>query len=115
MRKLVSLATLAIVLSATQPAVAGSDVGSVRNFGPELRPAGPTPAATTIATGFGGRSAFGRDDAGNTFVSASCPGRVTKSAPAGAAPPFACPVQLAPRAGESPGFGASGLAFDRNE
>lgn len=36
MRKLVSLTTLALVLSVSQPAVAAPEGGSVQNFGPEL-------------------------------------------------------------------------------
>ena len=73
-----------------------------------------THAATTIATGFGAPNAFERDHAGNIFVSDSFPGTVTKIAPDGATTTFAYPVQLAPH-GESPPFGANGLAFDRNE
>ena len=196
MRKLVSLTTLALVLSATQPAFAAPDAGSVRNFGPELSAtcnlpegiavdprgnvyasslnfaatSGPanicvldrsgslvdvivvapvsggvakllgmlfvpseglyvgdmgggrvlridvgTHAATTIATGFGAPNAFARDHHGNIWVSDSFPGTVTKIAPNGATTTFAYPVELAPRAGETPGFGANGLAFDRNE
>jgi len=72
-------------------------------------------AATTIATGFGAPNAFARDHAGNIWVSDSFPGTVTKIAPDGATTTFAYPVELAPRAGETPGFGANGLAFDRNE
>ena len=196
MRKLVSLTTLALVLSATQPALAAPEAGSVRNFGPELSAtcnlpegiavdprgnvyasslnfgatSGPanicvldrsgalvdvisvapvsggvarllgmlfvpseglyvgdigggrvlridigTHAATTIATGFGAPNAFARDHAGSLWVSDSFPGTVTKIAPDGATTTFAYPVELAPRAGETPGFGANGLAFDRNE
>jgi len=74
-----------------------------------------THAATTIATGFGAPNAFARDHAGNIWVSDSFPGTVTKIAPDGATTTFAYPVELAPRAGETPGFGANGLAFDRNE
>ena len=196
MRKLVSLTTLALVLSVTQPALAAPDAGSIQNFGPELSAtcnlpegiavdprgnvyasslnfgatSGPanicvldrsgalvdvisvapvaggvarllgmlfvpseglyvgdigggrvlridvgTHAATTIATGFGAPNAFARDHAGNIWVSDSFPGTVTKIAPDGATTTFAYPVELAPRAGETPGFGANGLAFDRNE
>jgi sugar lactone lactonase YvrE len=196
MRKLVSLATLALVLSMSQPAVAAPEAGSVQNFGPELSAtcnlpegiavdprgnvyasslnfgaaSGPanicvldrsgalvdvisvapvsggvarllgmlfvpgeglyvgdigggrvlridvaTHAATTIATGFGAPNAFARDHAGNIWVSDSFPGTITKIAPDGATTTFAYPVELAPRAGETPGFGANGLAFDRNE
>jgi len=195
-RKLVSLTTLALVLSVTQPALAAPDAGSIQNFGPELSAtcnlpegiavdprgnvyasslnfgatSGPanicvldrsgalvdvisvapvaggvarllgmlfvpseglyvgdigggrvlridvgTHAATTIATGFGAPNAFARDHAGNIWVSDSFPGTVTKIAPDGATTTFAYPVELAPRAGETPGFGANGLAFDRNE
>jgi sugar lactone lactonase YvrE len=196
MRKLVSLATLALVISVSQPAVAAPEAGSVQNFGPELSAtcnlpegiavdprgnvyasslnfgaaSGPanicvldrsgalvdvisvapvsggvarllgmlfvpgeglyvgdigggrvlridvaTHAATTIATGFGAPNAFARDHAGNIWVSDSFPGTITKIAPDGATTTFAYPVELAPRAGETPGFGANGLAFDRNE
>jgi len=196
MRKLVSLTTLALVLSVSQPAVAAPEASSVQNFGPELSAtcnlpegiavdprgnvyasslnfgatSGPanicvldrsgalvdvisvapvsggvarllgmlfvpseglyvgdigggrvlridvgTHAATTIATGFGAPNAFARDHAGNIWVSDSFPGTVTKIAPDGATTTFAYPVELAPRAGETPGFGANGLAFDRNE
>ena len=196
MRKLVSLATLALVVSLAHPAAAAPSAGEVRNFGPELSAtcnlpegvavdpqgnvyasslnfnatSGPanicvldrsgalvdvisvapvpggvtrllgmlfvpdeglyvgdvgggrvlridvtTHAATTIAAGFGAPNAFARDHAGNIFVSDSFPGTVTKIAPDGATTTFAYPVQLAPRAGESPPFGANGLAFDRNE
>ena len=196
MRKLVSLTTLALLLSVSQPALAAPDASPVRNFGPELSTtcnlpegiavdpqgnvyasslnfgatSGPanicvldrsgalvdvisvapvaggvarllgmlfvpseglyvgdigggrvlridvgTHAATTIATGFGAPNAFARDHAGNIWVSDSFPGTVTKIAPNGATTTFAYPVELAPRAGETPGFGANGLAFDRNE
>jgi len=196
MRKLVSLATLALVISVSPPAVAAPEAGSVQNFGPELSAtcnlpegiavdprgnvyasslnfgaaSGPanicvldrsgalvdvisvapvsggvarllgmlfvpgeglyvgdigggrvlridvaTHAATTIATGFGAPNAFARDHAGNIWVSDSFPGTITKIAPDGATTTFAYPVELAPRAGETPGFGANGLAFDRNE
>src|SRR5258705_3634295 len=196
MRKLVSLTTLALILSATQPARAAPEASSVPNFGPELSAtcnlpegiavdargnvyasslnfgatSGPenicvldrsgalvdvisvapvsggvarllgmlfvpgeglyvgdigggrvlridvgTHAATTIATGFGAPNAFARDHAGNVWVSDSFPGTVTKIAPDGATTTFSYPVELPPRAGETPGFGANGLAFDRNE
>jgi sugar lactone lactonase YvrE len=196
MRKLVSLTTLALVLSMTQPALAAPEASAVRNFGPELSAtcnlpegiavdprgnvyasslnfaatSGPanicvldrsgalvdvisvapvsggvakllgmlfvpgeglyvgdigggrvlridvgTHAVTTIATGFGAPNAFARDHAGNIWVSDSFPGTVTKIAPNGTTTTFAYPVELAPRAGETPGFGANGLAFDRNE
>lgn len=196
MRKLVSLTTLALVLSASQPVLGAPDAGSVQNFGPELSAtcnlpegiavdpqgnvyasslnfgaaSGPanicvldrsgalidvisvapvpggvarllgmlsipseglyvgdigggrvlridvrTHAATTIASGFGAPNAFARDHVGNIWVSDSFPGTVTKIAPNGATTTYAYPVQLAPRAGETPGFGANGLAFDRSE
>ena len=196
MRKLVSLTTLALVLSVSQPAVAEPEAGSVQNFGPELSAtcnlpegiavdprgnvyasslnfgatSGPanicvldrsgalvdvinvapvsggvarllgmlfvqgdglyvgdvgggrvlridvgTHAATTIASGFGAPNAFARDRAGNLFVSDSFPGTITKIAPDGSKTVFAYPAQLAPLSGESPPFGANGLAFDRNE
>jgi len=196
MRKLVSLTTLALVLSMVQPALAAPEAGSVRNFGPGLSAtcnlpegiavdpqgnvyasslnfgagSGPanicvldrsgslvdvisvapvpvgvakllgmlfvpseglyvgdigggrvlridvsTHAATTIATGFGAPNAFARDRAGNLFVSDSGPGTITKIAPDGGKTVFAYPAQLAPLTGESPPFGANGLAFDRNE
>jgi len=196
MRKLVSLTTLALVLSMTQPALAAPEAGAVRNFRPELSAtcnlpegiavdprgnvyasslnfgatSGPasicvldrsgslvdvisvapvpggvarllgmlfvpseglyvgdvgggrvlridvaTHAATTIATGFGAPNAFARDHAGNLFVSDSFPGTITKISADGSKTVFAYPAQLAPLPGESPPFGANGLAFDRNE
>jgi sugar lactone lactonase YvrE len=74
-----------------------------------------THAATTIASGFGAPNAFARDRAGDLFVSDSFPGTITKIAPDGSMTVFAYPAQLAPLPGESPPFGANGLAFDRNE
>ena len=196
MRRLVSLTTLVLVLSATQPALAAPEAGSVQNFGPELSAtcnlpegiavdpqgnlyasslnfgagSGPanicvldrsgalvdvisvapvsggvarllgmllvpseglyvgdvgggrvlridvgTHAATTIASGFGAPNAFARDRAGSLFVSDSVPGTITKIAPDGSKTVFAYAAQLAPLSGESPPFGANGLAFDRNE
>jgi len=196
MRKLVSLTTLALVLSVSQPAIAAPQAGPVQNFGPELSAtcnlpegiavdprgnvyasslnfgatSGPanicvldrsgalvdvisvapvsggvarllgmlfvpseglyvgdvgggrvlridvgTHAATTIATGFGAPNAFARDHAGNVFVSDSFPGTITKIAPDGNKTVFAYPAQLAPLPGESPPFGANGLAFDLSE
>jgi sugar lactone lactonase YvrE len=196
MRTSVSLVTLAILLVAQQPAIATTDVGAVRNFGPDLAAtcnlpegvavdptgnvyasslnfaaaSGPanicvldrrgsivdvisvapvaggvakllgmlfvpseglyvgdmgggrvlridvgTHAATTIATGFGAPNAFARDHAGNVWVSDSFPGTITKIAPSGDTTVFAYPTELAPREGESPGFGANGLAFDRTQ
>jgi sugar lactone lactonase YvrE len=74
-----------------------------------------TRAQTTIATGFGAPNAFARDRAGNLWVSDSFPGTITRIAPNGTKTVFAYPTQLAPLAGETPGFGANGLAFDRDE
>jgi sugar lactone lactonase YvrE len=74
-----------------------------------------THGATTIATGFGAPNAFARDRAGNLWVSDSFPGTITRIAPNGAKTVFGYPTQLAPLAGETPGFGANGLAFDRDE
>jgi sugar lactone lactonase YvrE len=74
-----------------------------------------THAQTTIATGFGAPNAFARDRAGNLWVSDSFPGTITRIAPNGTKTVFAYPTQLAPLAGETPGFGANGLAFDRDE
>ncbi|HKY50578.1 MAG TPA: SMP-30/gluconolactonase/LRE family protein [Candidatus Limnocylindria bacterium] len=195
MRRLILLATLALLLVSQQPASA-ADVGVVRNFGPDLAgtcnlpegiavdprgnvyasslnfgaTSGPanicvldrrgeivdvisvapvsggvarllgmlyvhgeglyvgdigggrvlridvdTHAATTIATGFGAPNAFAQDRSGNLFVSDSFAGTITKIAPDGSTTVFAYPSVLAPRAGESPPFGANGLAFDRRE
>ena len=74
-----------------------------------------THAVTTIATGFGAPNAFARDHLGNLWVSDSFPGTITKIAPGGATTTYSYPTELAPRAGETPGFGANGLAFDRGE
>ena len=74
-----------------------------------------THAITTIATGFGAPNAFARDHFGNLWVSDSFPGTVTRIAPGGATTTYSYPTELAPRAGETPGFGANGLAFDRGE
>jgi sugar lactone lactonase YvrE len=196
MRRLVSLVTLALLLSSQQPAIGAADVGVVRNFGPDLSgrcnlpegvavdprgnvyasslnfgaSSGPanicvldrsgsivdiisvapasggvarllgmlfvsgeglyvgdigggrvlridvdTHAATTIATGFGAPNAFARDHHGSLFVSDSFAGSITKIAPDGAVTAFTYAPQLAPVAGESPPFGANGLAFDRNQ
>ena len=87
------------------------DIGGGRVLRIDVR----THAATTIATGFGAPNAFARDSRGNLFVSDSFPGTITKIAPNGQTTVFAYPAVLAPRPGESPGFGANGLAFDRNE
>jgi len=196
MRKLVSLTTLALLLSTAQPAIAAPDVGEVRNFGPELSSRCNTPEgiamdgpgnlyvsslninatsgpanicvldrageiadvisvapgasgvskllgllwvpgaglyvgdvgsgrvlridvesheATVVATGFGAPNAFARDHAGNIWVSDSGPGTITKIESDGTTTTFAYPVELAPRPGESPPFGANGIAFDRAE
>lgn len=74
-----------------------------------------THAQATIATGFGAPNAFARDRAGNLWVSDSFPGTITRIARNGTKTVFAYPAQLAPLAGETPGFGANGLAFDRDE
>ena len=74
-----------------------------------------THVATTIATGFQAPNAIARDRHGNLWVSDSFPGTITKIAPGGATTIYAYPTELAPRAGETPGFGANGVAFDRNE
>ena len=87
------------------------DIGGGRVLRIDVR----THAATTIATGFGAPNAVARDSRGNLFVSDSFPGTITKIAPNGQTTVFAYPAVLAPRPGESPGFGANGLAFDRNE
>jgi sugar lactone lactonase YvrE len=72
-------------------------------------------AVTHIAGGFQGPNAIARDRRGNLWVSDSFPGTITKIAPGGATTTFSYPTELAPRAGETPGFGANGVAFDRNE
>lgn len=87
------------------------DIGGGRVLRIDVR----THAATTIATGFGAPNAFARDSRGNLFVSDSFPGTITKIAPSGETTVFPYPAVLAPRPGETPGFGANGLAFDRNE
>ncbi|MEO8632323.1 MAG: SMP-30/gluconolactonase/LRE family protein [Chloroflexota bacterium] len=87
------------------------DIGGGRVLRIDVR----THAATTIATGFGAPNAFARDSRGNLFVSDSFPGTITKIARNGETTVFPYPAVLAPRPGESPGFGANGLAFDRNE
>ena len=48
MRKLVSLITLALLLSAQQPAIGATDVGIVRNFGPELSAACNLPEGVAV-------------------------------------------------------------------
>jgi sugar lactone lactonase YvrE len=87
------------------------DIGSGR----VIRVNVDTHAVTTIATGFGAPNAFARDHLGNLWVSDSFPGTITKIAPGGATTTYSYPTELAPRAGETPGFGANGLAFDRGE
>jgi sugar lactone lactonase YvrE len=72
-------------------------------------------AVTHIAGGFQAPNAIARDRRGNLWVSDSFPGTITKIAPGGATTTFSYPTELAPRAGETPGFGANGVAFDRNE
>ena len=72
-------------------------------------------AITPIAGGFQSPNAIARDRLGNLWVSDSFPGTITKIAPNGATTIFSYPTELAPRAGETPGFGANGVAFDRNE
>jgi len=72
-------------------------------------------AVTPIAGGFQAPNAIARDRLGNLWVSDSFPGTITKIAPNGATTIFSYPTELAPRAGETPGFGANGVAFDRNE
>jgi sugar lactone lactonase YvrE len=73
-----------------------------------------THAVTTIATGFQAPNAFARDRLGNLWVSDSFPGTITRIAPGGATTTYSYPTELAPR-GETPPFGANGLAFDRGE
>ena len=74
-----------------------------------------THAITPIATGFQAPNAIARDHLGNLWVSDSFPGTITKIAPGGATTIYSYPTELAPRAGETPGFGANGVAFDRTE
>ena len=73
-----------------------------------------THAVTPIASGFDAPNAIARDRLGNLWVSDSFPGTITKIAPGGATTTYSYPTELAPR-GEIPGFGANGVAFDRNE
>ena len=87
------------------------DIGGGRVVRVDVR----THAATTIATGFGAPNAFARDRAGNLWVSDSFPGTISRIAPNGTKTVFAYPTELAPLTGESPPFGANGLAFDRDE
>lgn len=72
-------------------------------------------AVTHIAGGFQAPNAIARDRLGNLWVSDSFPGTLTRIAPGGATTTFSYPTELAPRSGETPGFGANGVAFDRNE
>ena len=88
-----------------------TDIGGGRVIRVDVR----THAVTPIATGFQAPNAIARDRLGNLWVSDSFPGTITKIAPGGATTTYSYPTQLAPRAGESPGFGANGVAFDRNE
>ena len=74
-----------------------------------------THVVTSIASGFQAPNAIARDRLGNLWVSDSFPGTITKIAPGGATTAYSYPTELAPRAGETPGFGANGVAFDRNE
>jgi sugar lactone lactonase YvrE len=74
-----------------------------------------THAITPIATGFQAPNAIARDHFGNLWVSDSFPGSITKITTSGATTTYSYPTELAPRAGEIPGFGANGVAFDRNE
>ncbi|MEA2660508.1 MAG: hypothetical protein QOH08_80 [Chloroflexota bacterium] len=87
------------------------DIGGGRVIRVDVR----THAVTPIASGFGAPNAFARDHRGNLWVSDSFPGTITKIAPGGATTTYSYPLELAPRAGEIPGFGANGLAFDRDE
>jgi sugar lactone lactonase YvrE len=87
------------------------DIGGGRVVRVDVR----THAVTTIATGFQAPNAIARDRRGNLWVSDSFPGTITKIAPGGATTTYSYPTELAPRAGETPGFGANGVAFDGNE
>ena len=93
----------------------GLYVGDVANFtgGRVLRVNPETGAATVIATGLGAPNAFARDSHGNLFVRIlrwhDHEDRVRRQRKG-----FAYPAQLARLPGESPPFGANGLAFDRN-
>lgn len=88
-----------------------TDMGGGRVLRVDVR----THAATTIASGFMAPNAIARDRLGNLWVSDSFPGTITKIAPGGATTTYSYPTELAPRAGETPGFGANGVAFDRSE
>jgi sugar lactone lactonase YvrE len=87
------------------------DIGGGRVVRVDVR----THAVATIATGFQAPNAIARDRMGNLWVSDSFPGTITKIAPGGATTTYSYPTELAPRAGESPGFGANGVAFDGSE
>ena len=88
-----------------------TDIGGGRVIRVDVR----SHAVTPIAGGFQVPNAIARDRRGNLWVSDSLPGTITKIAPGGATTTFSYPTELAPRAGEFPGFGANGVAFDRNE
>jgi sugar lactone lactonase YvrE len=74
-----------------------------------------THEAVVVASGFQGPNALARDEDGNLWVSDSFAGAITKIAPTGARTTFAYPAELKPAAGESPPFGANGIAFDKGE
>lgn len=88
-----------------------TDIGGGRVIRVDVR----THAVTPIASGFQAPNAIARDRLGNLWVSDSFPGTITKIAPGGATTTYSYPTELAPRAGETPGFGANGVAFDRSE
>ena len=87
------------------------DIGGGRVLRIDVR----THAAATIASDFQAPNAIARDRRGNLWVSDSFPGTITKIAPGGAKTTYSYPTELAPRAGETPGFGANGVAFDGQE
>jgi sugar lactone lactonase YvrE len=87
------------------------DIGGGRVIRVDVR----THAVTTVATGFQAPNAIARDRFGNLWVSDSFPGTITRIAPGGGTTTYSYPTELAPRAGETPGFGANGVAFDRSE
>lgn len=88
-----------------------TDIGGGRVVRVDVR----SHAVTHIAGGFQAPNAIARDRLGNLWVSDSFPGTITKIAPNGATTIFSYPTELAPRGGETPGFGANGVAFDRHE
>ncbi|HAF09777.1 MAG TPA: hypothetical protein DCK98_06810 [Chloroflexi bacterium] len=88
-----------------------TDIGGGRVIRVDVR----THAVTPIASGFQAPNAIARDRLGNLWVSDSFLGTITKIAPGGATTTYSYPTELAPLAGETPGFGANGVAFDRNE